>query len=59
MSLLTHEDFVFSELQLLQCDHVFTINCCLQGSLVYQIFQVSAREAHRAPGNNIGLNSCR
>lgn len=58
-SLLTHEDFVFSKLQLLHGDHVFAINCCLQGSLVDQIFQVSAREAHCAPGNNFGLNSCR
>lgn len=59
LSSLTHEDFVFCELQLLHCYHVFTINCCLQGSLVDQIFQVSAREAHCAPGDDTGLNSCR
>lgn len=55
----THEYFVFSKLQLLQSDHVFAVDCCLQGGLVHKIFQVSAGEAHRASGNNIGLNSCR
>lgn len=58
-SVLTHEDLVFSELKLFHCYHVFSINCCLQGSLVDQIFQVSAREAHCAPSNNIGFNSYR
>lgn len=56
---LTHQDFVFGELQLLHGDHVFTVDCCLQGSLVDQIFQVSTGEADGASGDHIGLNSCR
>lgn len=58
-SMLTHEEFVFGELQLLHGDHVFTINCCLQCSLVDQIFQVSAGKAHSSPSNNLGLDGCR
>lgn len=58
-STLTHQDFVLGELQLLHGDHVLTVNCCLQGSLVDQIFQVSAGEADGASGDHIGLDSCR
>lgn len=54
----THENFVFGELQLLHSDHVFAINCCLQGGLVDQIFQIGAGEPDCSSGDNVGLDGC-
>ncbi|TNN81438.1 hypothetical protein EYF80_008210 [Liparis tanakae] len=48
----------YSDERLYGGDHVFAIDRCLQSSLVDQILQVSAREAHCAPGNDTGLDIC-
>ena len=55
---LTHENLVLGKLQFLQGDHVFAVHCRLQGSLVHQVLKVCARETHRAPSDDVGLDGC-
>lgn len=55
---LTHQDFVLGELQLLHGHHVLSVNSSFQGSLVHQVLQLSSGETHRSSGDDLGLYGC-